>query len=166
MKKYFIAIAALAFLAACNGKTPQETRVSAEEGIAAIPVAEAGQEEGLQENAPVQKKYKGTLPAADGPGIVYDLTLFRQQEGGDGTFRLDLTYLEAENGQDKTFTYTGKHVVKKGTPADADAIVYELSPNDGDHSFYFQAEGDSLTLLNQQLEKAASGLNYTLKPVE
>lgn len=32
--------------------------------------------------------------------------------------------------------------------------------------FYFQAEGDSLTMLNQDLQKAASDLNYTLKLVQ
>ena len=33
-----------------------------------------------KKGAVVQKKYKGTIPAADGPGIVYDLTLFYQQD--------------------------------------------------------------------------------------
>lgn len=75
---------------------------------------------------------------------------------------MDATYLEAENGQDKTFSSTGKRKVKKGTPVDAEAVVYELIPSDGSMEFYFQAEGDSLTLLNQDLQKAASDLNYTL----
>ena len=70
--------------------------------------------------------------------------------------------LEAENGKDKTFSSTGKRKVKHGTPSNSEAIVYELIPSDGDMAFYFQAEGDSLTLLNQELQKAASDLNYTL----
>lgn len=75
---------------------------------------------------------------------------------------MDATYLEAENGKDKTFSSTGKRKVKHGTPSNSEAIVYELIPSDGDMAFYFQAEGDSLTLLNQELQKAASDLNYTL----
>ena len=144
MKKYFIAVAALAFLAACNGKAAKDTPVLVEEE--SIAVAEAA--------------------AADGPGIVYDLTLFYQQDSDDGVYELDATYLEAENGKDQTFTSTGKRQVKKGTPADASAVIYELIPSDGSMVFYFQAEGDSLTMLNQELQKAASDLNYTLKLVQ
>ena len=51
-------------------------------------------------------------------------------------------------------------------PADASAIIYELIPNDGEMNLYFLAEGDSLTMLNQDLEKAASGLSYILKQVQ
>jgi hypothetical protein len=95
-----------------------------------------------------------------------DLTLFYQQDSDDGVYELDATYLEAENGKDQTFTSTGKRQVKKGTPADASAVIYELIPSDGSMVFYFQAEGDSLTMLNQELQKAASDLNYTLKLVQ
>ena len=169
MKKYFIAVAALAFLAACNGKVAKDTPVLVEEESIAVaeaapdapslpelPVVKAKPAKPInmrdslkldpKKGAVVQKKYKGTVPAADGPGIVYDLTLFYQQ--------------------DQTFTSTGKRQVKKGTPADASAIIYELIPSDGSMVFYFQAEGDSLTMLNQELQKAASDLNYTLKLVQ
>ena len=181
MKKYFIAVAALALLAACSGKKTAEPALIEEESVAvaeAVPDAPALPEETGKTTKPVnmrdslkvdpkkgsviQKKYKGTFPAADGPGIVYDLTLFYQQDSDDGVYEMDATYLEAENGQDKTFSSTGKRKVKKGTPVDAEAVVYELIPSDGSMEFYFQAEGDSLTLLNQDLQKAASDLNYTL----
>lgn len=181
MKKYFIAVAALALLAACSGKKTAEPALIEEESVAvaeAVPDAPALPEVTGKTNKPVnmrdslkvdpkkgsviQKKYKGTFPAADGPGIVYDLTLFYQQDSDDGVYEMDATYLEAENGQDKTFSSTGKRKVKKGTPVDAEAVVYELIPSDGSMEFYFQAEGDSLTLLNQDLQKAASDLNYTL----
>ena len=42
-----------------------------------------------EKGAVVQKKYKGTIPAADGPGIVYDLTLFYQQDSDDGVYELE-----------------------------------------------------------------------------
>lgn len=186
MKKYFIAIAALGLLAACSGKANKEVPVEVEEesiAVEAVPVAAPvlpvvkakpakpfNMRDSLKvdpkKGAVVQKKYKGTVPAADGPGIVYDLTLFYQQDSEDGVYELDATYLEADNGQNQTFTSTGKRKVKTGTPADASAIVYELIPSDGSMVFYFQAEGDSLTMLNQELQKAASDLNYTLKLVQ
>ena len=166
MKKYFIAVAALAFLAACNGKAAKDTPVLVEEESIAVaeaapdapslpklPVVKAKPAKPVnmrdslkldpKKGAVVQKKYKGTIPAADGPGIVYDLTLFYQQDSDDGVYELDATYLEAEN-----------------------AVIYELIPSDGSMVFYFQAEGDSLTMLNQELQKAASDLNYTLKLVQ
>ena len=152
MKKYFIAVAALAFLAACNGKAAKDTPVLVEEESIAVaeaapdapslpelPVVKAKPAKPVnmrdslkldpKKGAVVQKKYKGTIPAADGPGIVYDLTLFYQQDSDDGVYELDATYLEAENGKDQTFTSTGKRQVKKGTPADASAVIYELIPS-------------------------------------
>ena len=181
MKKYFIAVAALALLAACSGKKTTEPALIEEDiyaideaapGAPALPTVtgKAAKPVNMRDSLKVdpkkgsviQKKYKGTFPAADGPGIVYDLTLYYQQDSEDGVYEMDATYLEAENGQDKTFSSTGKRQVKHGTPANSEAVVYELIPSDGSMAFYFQAEGDSLTLLNQELQKAASDLNYTL----
>lgn len=189
MKKYFIAVTALAFLAACSGKkaadAPQEmveesmTIAEAVPEQPALPVLPTVKEKpskpinmrdslkvDAKKGAVIQKKYKGTVPAASGPGIEYDLTLFYQQDSPDGVYELDATYLEAENGQNKTFTSTGKRKVMKGTPTDAAAVVYELIPSDGSMTFYLLAEGDNLTLLNQDLQQADSDLNYTLKLVK
>ena len=169
MKKYFIAVAALAFLAACNGKAAKDTPVLVEEE--SIAVAEAAPDAPSLPELPVVKaKPAKPVNMRDSlkldPKKVYDLTLFDQQDSDDGVYELDATYLEAENGKDQTFTSTGKRQVKKGTPADASAVIYELIPSDGSMVFYFQAEGDSLTMLNQELQKAASDLNYTLKLVQ
>lgn len=191
MKKYFIAVAALGFLAACSGKQNRDKDVPLEVEEETFAVAEAVPDQPAMPYLPamkekpskpinmrdslkvdpgkgavIQKKYKGTIPAADGPGIVYDLTMYYQQDAeGDGVFEMDATYLEADNGQDKTYTTTGKTKVRKGTPSNSSAYVYELIPSDGEAAFYFQAEGDSLTMLNQQLQQAASGFNYVLKQV-
>lgn len=188
MKKYFIAVAALALLAACSGKKTTEPAMIEEESVTvaeAVPnapslpiVSDANAKKDVKAAKPVnmrdslkvdpkkgaviQKKYKGTFPAADGPGIDYDLTLYFQQDSEDGVYEMDATYLEAENGQDMKFSSTGKRKVERGIPSNNEAIVYELIPSDGSMSFYFLAEGDSLTLLNQELQKAASDLNYTL----
>lgn len=194
MKKYFIAVAALALLAACSGKKTTEPVIIEEESVAvaesvpdapALPVIsdakakvnktdKAAKPVNMRDSLKVdpkkgsviQKKYKGTFPAADGPGIDYDLVLFYQQDSDDGVYEMDATYLEAEDGQNQTFSSTGKRKVKKGTPFNSEAIVYELIPSDGTMTYYFLAEGDSLTLLTQDLQKAASGLNYTLMLVQ
>lgn len=185
MKKYFIAVAALALLAACSGKKTNQPALIEEESVAvteAVPDGPALPEvkgtstkpvnmrDSLKvdpkKGAVIQKQYKGTFPAADGPGIVYELTLFYQQDSNDGVYEMDATYLEADNGNDKTFSSTGKQKVKHGTPSNSNAVVYELIPSDGSTTFYFLAEGDSLTLLNQDMQKAPSNLNYTLVLVQ
>lgn len=186
MKKYFIAVAALGFLAACSGNANKAVPVEVEEETVAVetiqpappvlPVVKAKPAKPInmrdslkvdpKKGAVVQKKYKGTVPAADGPGIVYDLTLYFQQDSEDGVYELDATYAEVEGGKSQTFSSTGKRQVKTGTPDDASAVVYELIPSDGSMVFYFQAEGDNLTMLNQELQQATSDLNYTLKLVK
>lgn len=186
MKKYLIAVAALAVLAACTGKSNKNVPVEVEEESMAVvesmpdapvlpiikekPSKPINMRDSLKvdpkKGAVIQKKYKGTVPAASGPGIVYDLTLYYQQDSEDGVYQMDATYLEAENGQNQTFTSTGKRKVKQGTPSDANAVVYELIPSDGSVTVYMLAEGDNLTILNQELQQAASDLNYTLKLVQ
>ena len=110
----------------------------------------------------VEQRYEGILPAASGPGIKYDLTICSQENSGDGVFMLNMTYLEAENGKDETFTTTGKRLTLRGSAMNNDDTVYELVPSDGSGSTYFLVQGDSLTLLNSELKKAESNLNYTI----
>lgn len=99
--------------------------------------------------------FEGTVPAADGPGIQYQLSL-----APDSTFQLVQTYLEAENGKDMTKNFTGK----------AEAVTvgaekgFKVALGEGASFLYFKQVGDStLRLVNDSLQEAASGLNYDLK---
>ena len=76
-------------------------------------------------------RYEGILPAADCPSILYQLALRHRQHSGDGSFLLRLTYLEAENGRDVAFVYTGKRLKQRGTPEDPDATVWQLIADQG-----------------------------------
>lgn len=169
MKKYFIAVAALA-LVACSGKQAAKdapVEVAEEDVVVteqAIPINMRDSlniQDGL--GAVIEQEYEGVFPAADGPGIDYDLALFYQENSGDGVYELTTTYLEADQGKDKAFKSTGKRRTLKGSATNKDATVYELIPSDGSISLFFLVEGDSLTMLNKNLEKAASDLNYSLK---
>ena len=113
-------------------------------------------------------RYEGILPAADGPGIRYQLALRHRQHSGDGSFLLRLTYLEAENGQNVTFAYTGKRLTQRGTPEDPNATVWQLIADQGEdvYNFLQEKDGQSLTLLNRDFKKIQLPLNYTLKKVE
>lgn len=113
-------------------------------------------------------RYEGILPAADGPGIRYQLALRHRQHSGDGSFLLRLTYLEAENGQNVTFAYTGKRLTQRGTPEAPNATVWQLIADQGEdvYNFLQEKDGQSLTLLNRDFKKKQLPLNYTLKKVE
>ena len=60
--------------------------------------------------AVINERYTGMLPAADGPGIDYDLTIVRQEGVTRGVYALVTTYIEGENGRDAIFTETGRFV--------------------------------------------------------
>ena len=82
------------------------------------------------------------LPAASGPWIFYFLTLKSKKHSGDGTFSLALTYKEAENGKDKTFTYEGKRFTLRGMAGNENATVWQLITNDQKQTFNFLVEND------------------------
>lgn len=191
MKKYLIAVAALGLLAACSGNSTKNVPVEVEEETMAIDMAapdapslpilpevkeKAKKPVNMRDSlkidkkkgAVIQKKYKGTVPSASGSGVEYDLTLYYQQDSDDGVYEMDAVYLDDANGKNKKLTSTGKRHIQQGTPTDAAAVIYELIPSDGSATVYLlvEAEGSSLTLLNKELQKAASDLNYTLNLVQ
>ena len=112
--------------------------------------------------------YEGILPAADCPGIRYTLTLRHREHSGDGTFQLQMTYLEAEDGKDVTFSYTGRRLTLRGIPSDADATVWQLlvDGKEKDTFNFLRDDDQTLTLLNKDFEKNDSQLNYSLKRTE
>lgn len=114
----------------------------------------------------IERTYSGILSAADGPGVKYDLNLCFQEKSVEGVFSLATTYLQAEKGKDKTFYTYGSRKSLKGSPQHPNDTIYELQPSNGDLSLFFLNAGDSIILLNQNLEKAVSGDNYSLKLVK
>ena len=102
----------------------------------------------------------------DGPGIRYELTLENREHSGDGTYRLAMTYLEAENGRDTTFFSSGRWGTLRGTDDDPDATVYQLNIGDTTlEQINFLSYPDSLIMLGADMKRAESKLNYTLKLV-
>lgn len=102
----------------------------------------------------VTHSYTGVLPADSCLGMRYELTIRNQEHSGDGTFTLKLTYLEAENGEDRSFRYMGKRFTLRGMLDDNDATVWQCIANDGRGIFNFVVESDSsITLLNDCFER-------------
>jgi hypothetical protein len=109
-------------------------------------------------------RYVGTLPAADCPGILYDLTLCGlSADSMAGTFALSTTYLEAENGKDVRFDSEGRWEMLQGIPGDSTALFYRLvETGKGFDTTNFLYLGDSVMLLGAGLQRPQSALNYTL----
>lgn len=75
-----------------------------------------------------------------------------------------MTYLEAENGEDRSYTYTGRRFTLRGMAGDENATVWQLVADSDKGTFNFLREDDTtLTLLNDRLEKPETTLNYSLR---
>lgn len=112
-------------------------------------------------------QYEGVLPAADCPGIKYQLYIKHREHSGDGSFLLRMTYLEGENGKDVVYSYTGKRHSLRGIPKNPNAIVWQLVPDNDDskYNLLYDAREQTLTFLNNQFEPVNSELNYKLEKV-
>lgn len=166
MKKYLIAISAILLVACNNAKSDQKPVVPDTPADSTI----ANMRDSLQIidslGNVVEETYSGILPVENSEGIKYDLNLFFQEKSVEGVFSLATTYLKADKGQDKTFYTYGHRKSMKGSPQYPNDTIYELQPSNGDLSLFFLSSGDSMILLNQYLEKADSGTNFTLKLIK
>lgn len=121
-----------------------------------------------QENPAMQTlQYEGVLPAADCPGIRYRLTVKIPVDGTQGTYSLAMTYLEANNGKDETYDTVGKLYILRDAAARPGDIVWQLDPDPKDERMNFLVEdgGKKITLLNNEMKKSDTNLNYTLTRV-
>ena len=191
MKKYLIAVAAIGLLAACHGKRAQnDVPIEVEEESYAVaeavpdqpamPIISAMKEKPARpinmrdslkvdpkKGAVIQKRYRGTMPAQGGQNVAYDLTLYYQQDDtDDGVYEMDAIYAQENDGNGKTYVSTGKSKKKKGTPQNADATVYALIPSDASEIIYFLSDGNTLTILDEQLEQYPGGSSYVLTEVQ
>ena len=95
MKKVFILMAVCATMVACQQKGKQNAN------------AKAGDTTKVE--ATDSMRYAGEVPAADGPGIRYEIALANDSTNG---FSLKETYLKAENGKDKVLLQYLRRVAK------------------------------------------------------
>lgn len=155
MKKWAIVLS-LALAAACGDRTakkPMESRPTAEADSSLRTIRPLG-------------VYEGLLPAADGPGIRYRLALSGREGGREGTFALEAVYLEAENGEDRTFDSEGRWTLQNGMPGDSSATVLRLDSGDSTDRIDFLYMADSIEMLGCGLVRIDSPLNYTLRRVD
>ena len=158
MKKVIMLAAVVAALASCQSKANKTAEAEADSlAIAMTPITE------------MTEVYAGTLPAADGPGIDYVLTLNAATDGVDTTYTLDMTYLDAEGqGKNKTFTSKGKQQTVHKVVNKKPVTAVKLTPkNSNDTPMYFVIVNDTtLRLVNDSLQEAVSDLNYDIIKVK
>ena len=158
MKKVIMLAAVVAALASCQSKANKAAEAEAD----SIAI------EAMSPTVEATEVYEGTLPAADGPGIDYVLTLNAATDGVDTAYTLDMTYLDAEGqGQNKTFTSKGKQQTVHKVVNKKPVTAVKLTPKDGEAPMYFVIVNDTtLRLVNDSLQEAVSDLNYDIIKVK
>ena len=161
MKKLLMFAAIIAALVSCQSNNKKNAKAEMADSLAMIM-----DEPMIME---VDEVFTGTLPAADGPGINYVLTLGITTDGLDTLYTLDMTYLDANGpGKHQTFHSKGKqqkvHKVVNKKPKTA----VKLTPNNGDQPMYFVIVNDTtLTLVNDStLQETISQSVYNLNKIK
>ena len=156
MKKVFLLAALVAAMASCHSK--QQNNVAE---IDLIATDSAGVED-------ITEVYYGTLPAADGPGIDYILTLNEEIKGKDTLFSLDMVYLDAEEpGKNIAFkTRCKQHKLHKMVDNRPKKAV-KLTPNAGEPPIYFLIVNDTtLRMVNDSLMEMTTDTSYDIVRVD
>lgn len=159
MKKVMMIAAVAAALVSCQSKgTRNNESSSMNKDVATV----------ADNSVAPEVVFKGILPAADGPGIQYVLSVDNVTADEEGTYTLTTTYLEAEGpGKDNTFTSKGKKQVIRKDVNNEKKTAIKLTPDNSDAPVYFVVVNDStLRLVNEELEEAAGELNYDIVQVK
>ena len=138
MKKFMMLVAIVAAFASCQSKNKKNAEIVVENDsvVAIVPAS-----------APIEideEIFTGTIPAADGPGIDFVLTLGAATDGVDTVYTLDMTYLDANGpGKHQTFKTKGKqHTIHKQVNNQPKKGV-KLAPDSGDQPMYFLVVNDT-----------------------
>lgn len=112
--------------------------------------------------------YRGTMPCADCNGLETVLRLYAKGKF-DTTYAFYVrtqTYRGAPHG-DVTSSDRGEWTVLRGDATDPDATVYQLNPDDEQHSeaLLVQDKGAALDQLDRDLKPIETTMNMTLKRV-
>lgn len=143
MKNAILILAAAFALVSCGGNA-QKKSAGAETQNA---VAAAPDMHNAETSLDYQGTYKGTFPAADGPGIEVTLKLRH-----DGTYEQHLKYID----RDAEFDEKGAYTVREN--------LLTLTPADGEQREYYKVEENRLRRLDadKQPIKGALADHYVL----
>ena len=159
MKKLMMLVAVVAALASCQSNNKKNVE-SMDDGFTPVssPYVEVDEE-----------IFTGTLPAADGPGVDYVLTLGAETDGVDTIYTLDMTYLDANGpGKHQTFKTKGKQEKVQKVVKNQPKKAVKLTPDTGDQPMYFLIVNDTtLRLINDStLEETIEQSVYDITKVK
>ncbi|MGZ3457671.1 MAG: copper resistance protein NlpE [Archangium sp.] len=104
----------------------------------------------------IRARYEGVLPCADCTGIQTELMLL-----ADGSYTMRETY---QGKATNTAETRGRYDIANGTPADPNAVVYQLTPEQGAVRYFAAAnDGQELRLLDANKQELPAQANTTLK---
>ncbi len=107
--------------------------------------------------------YRGVLPCADCPGIDTTVKLFAATaQNTQGLYIIHRAYQDRKS----SYNETGAWTLEKGTPSDASASVYVLTPKTGSGVTNFLRVGNSeIKQLDNDRKPFAGTVNFSLKRV-
>lgn len=130
--------ACVAALVSCQSKGNQSEEALLDDGVLTI----------VANDSSAVAVYEGVLPAADGPGIQYVLSVDSIGPDGESDYTLIMNYIDANGpGKDQTFTSKGKSKTIQKKENNKTKKVFQLTPNDGSASLFFELLNDSTLLL-------------------
>jgi hypothetical protein len=82
---------------------------------------------------------------------------------GTAFFQASMKYLEAEDGKDRMYYFQGRQFTLRGHADDPDAVVIQLVSFDGKEMLNFEKMGTKLVMLDRQMHRIQSDLDYSLE---
>ena len=159
MKKVMMIAALAAALVSCQSKgTQNNDTVAMDESVMAV----------TGNDSSAVAVYEGILPAADGPGIQYVLSVDSVGPDGESGYTTgNNLYWMPKAPERQELTSKGKKEVIQKDVDNKKKTAIKLTPNDGDTPVYFVVVNDTtLRLVNDSLQEAVSDLNYDIIQVK
>lgn len=104
--------------------------------------------------------FEGVVPAADGPGIRYEIAL---AQDGTNVARIAETYLEGNEGKDTTYLYEGMTETVDVPALGEGAKGIKFTTANGDAYHFWMKNDSTISLVNSEWEASPADSLYTLK---
>ncbi len=154
LKIPFVLIAGIILVACSNrNEPPSNSNQILNEASASIPKGDTS-----------WKTYSGILPCADCPGIKTELSIKDNFTIESYQFVLKETYLEAENGKDKSFESKGMYNFWRGNSSDPDATIIVLNDDSVERAkrFFLRVSDKELKSVDHKGDEIDSQMNFSL----
>lgn len=161
MKKLMSCVVVLIMLIGCKPNEKQHTDANHEIAGYTYPAK--------QVSAMQTYEYQGLIRDSIGPGILFDLSISRNEYASDGKYILITTHQQINNRKQQSNTSRGYFEVQRGSSDDPNATIYKLTDEVDDNILYLQViNNNRLRLLTKHIQDTVKhiGYNYDLELVQ